>query len=81
VIEAASRAVWGTVPIVPFMETGATDGLYLRNAGIPVYGTTGIAFDPDDVRAHGKDERIHVRAYNEGLEFAYQIAKAIGSAR
>jgi acetylornithine deacetylase/succinyl-diaminopimelate desuccinylase-like protein len=78
-IEAAARAVWGSVPIVPFMETGATDGLLLRNAGIPVYGTNGIAYDPDDVRAHGKDERILVQSYNEGLEFAYQVAKAVGS--
>jgi acetylornithine deacetylase/succinyl-diaminopimelate desuccinylase-like protein len=80
-IEAAARAVWGNVPIVPYMETGATDGLFLRNAGMPVYGVTGIAYDPDDVRAHGKDERIHVRSFDEGLEFAYQIAKAIASAR
>ena len=87
-IEIAARAVWSSapvtprgsagVPIVPFMETGATDGLLLRNAGIPVYGVTGIAYDPDDVRAHGKDERILVRSFNEGLEFAYQIAKALG---
>ena len=60
------------------METGATDGLFLRNAGIPVYGVTGIAYDPDDVRAHGKDERILVKSYNEGLEFAYRMAKALG---
>ena len=59
--------------------TGATDGLYLRNAGIPVYGVTGIAHDPDDVRAHGKDERILVRSFNEGLEFAYQLARALAS--
>ena len=86
-IETAANAVWKNapstapgsagVPIIPFMETGATDGLLLRNAGIPVYGVTGIAFDPDDVRAHGKDERILVRSFNEGLEFAYQIAKAL----
>jgi acetylornithine deacetylase/succinyl-diaminopimelate desuccinylase-like protein len=81
-IEAAARAVWPTtpaVPIIPYMETGATDGLYLRNAGMPVYGESGIAYDPDDVRAHGKDERILVRSYNEGLEFAYQMAKTLGT--
>jgi acetylornithine deacetylase/succinyl-diaminopimelate desuccinylase-like protein len=81
-IEAAARAVWGSapaVPIVPHMETGATDGLLLRNAGIPVYGVSGIAYDPDDMRAHGKDERIFVKSFNEGLEFAYQIVRALGS--
>ena len=81
-IESAARAAWGSspaVPIAPFMDTGATDGLYLRIAGIPVYGTTGIAYDPDDYRAHGKDERIFVKSFNEGLVFAYQMAKAIGT--
>ena len=81
-IESAAKAVWGSapaVPIIPHMETGATDGLFLRNAGIPVYGVSGIAFDPEDVRAHGKDERIFVKSYYEGLEFAYQIARALGT--
>jgi acetylornithine deacetylase/succinyl-diaminopimelate desuccinylase-like protein len=81
-IESATRAVWETappVPIVPYMQTGATDGLFLRNAGVPVYGVSGIASDPDDVRAHGKDERILVKAFNEGLEFAYRLARAVGT--
>jgi hypothetical protein len=46
-----------------------------------VYGTSGIAYDPDDYRAHGKDERILVKSFNEGLVFAYQMAKAIGTPR
>jgi acetylornithine deacetylase/succinyl-diaminopimelate desuccinylase-like protein len=77
-IETAARAVWPAgVAIVPSMETGATDGLLLRNAGMAVYGVTGIAYDPDDVRAHGKDERILVSSFSEGLEFAYRIARAL----
>jgi acetylornithine deacetylase/succinyl-diaminopimelate desuccinylase-like protein len=86
-IETATRLVWGggaagsagqaTVPIVPFMETGATDGLLLRNAGMPVYGVSGIPYDPDDYRAHGKDERILVKSFDEGLAFIYQLAKAL----
>ena len=81
-IDAAAKAVWGAtppVPIVPFMETGATDGLLLRNAGIPVYGVTGIADNPDDVRAHGKDERVSIKSFNDALEFAYQLTRALGS--
>ena len=86
-IDAAARVVWGggsagtaAVPLVPFMETGATDGLLLRNAGIPVYGASGIPYDPDDMRAHGKDERILVKSFTEGLEFVYQLAKALAGA-
>jgi len=78
VIESASRPIWGAIPLIPFMETGATDGLFLRNVGMPVYGVTGIAYDPDDVRAHGKDERILVRSYDEGVDFSIRLAAAIG---
>jgi acetylornithine deacetylase/succinyl-diaminopimelate desuccinylase-like protein len=81
VIEAAARPIWGAIPLIPFMETGATDGLLLRNAGMPVYGVTGIAYDPDDMRAHGKDERILVRSYDEGVDFAIRLASAIGGKR
>jgi acetylornithine deacetylase/succinyl-diaminopimelate desuccinylase-like protein len=86
-IETATRLVWdggsagtagrASVPLVPFMETGATDGLLLRNAGMPVYGISGIPYDPDDYRAHGKDERILVKSFDEGLAFMYQLAKAL----
>jgi len=77
-IEAAAKATWGAVPIVPMMETGATDGLFLRNAGMPVYGVTGIAYDPEDVRAHGRDERILVKSFEEGIGFIERLAEAIG---
>jgi acetylornithine deacetylase/succinyl-diaminopimelate desuccinylase-like protein len=76
-IAAASQATWGSIPVVPFMETGATDGLFLRNAGVPVYGVTGIAYDVDDFRAHGKDERILVRSFYEGIDFIVRLAAAI----
>jgi len=79
-IETVSQAMWGHVPIVPLMETGATDGLFLRNAGMPVYGVTGIAYDVDDVRSHGKDERILVRSYYDGIQFIYRLATALGRA-
>jgi len=59
------------------METGATDGLYLRNVGMSVYGVSGVPLDADDVRAHGKDERIAVRAFYQGVEFSYQLVKAL----
>lgn len=78
ILERISRSLWGNVAVVPYMETGATDGLHLRNAGMPVFGTSGIFADVDDVRAHGKDERILVSSFYEGLEFAYQLLKATG---
>lgn len=80
VIERAARSMWGNVPVVPYMETGATDGLFLRNAGMPVYGVGTIGYDPNDVRAHGRDERIAVQAYDDGLEFAYRLLRGIAGA-
>ncbi len=59
------------------MSTGATDGLYLRNVGIPVYGASGIFRDIDDNRAHGKDERILASSFFDGQEFLYRLTKAL----
>jgi acetylornithine deacetylase/succinyl-diaminopimelate desuccinylase-like protein len=71
--------MWPGLQVVPIMETGATDGLYLRQEGIPVYGISGMFFDIDDVRAHGKDERIGVQSFHEGVEFMYRLLKALTS--
>lgn len=77
-LEQVTRALWPGVPVIPNMETGATDGLYLRNAGMPVYGVSGVFLDADDIRAHGRDERIGVREYYEGAEFTYRFVRALG---
>ena len=76
-IESITKAMWPGVIVVPMMGTGATDGLYLRNAGIPTYGVEGIFYEIDDNRAHGKDERVGVKQYFEGLEFQYRLIKAL----
>ncbi len=74
------RSMWGPLPIVPYMETGATDGLFLRNAGMAVYGVSGLFFDPnkpEDTRAHGLDERIGVKEFYDQLEFTYRLLEAL----
>ena len=68
-VERATAAVWPGVPVMPSMSTGATDGLYLRNAGIPTYGTSGMMGDVEDIRAHGQDERIDERALRDGYKY------------
>lgn len=69
--------LWGRVPVLQMMETGATDGLYLRNQGIPVFGLNGIFSDVEDDRAHGRDERIGVAAFGEGLEFMRRLLREL----
>jgi acetylornithine deacetylase/succinyl-diaminopimelate desuccinylase-like protein len=59
------------------MSAGATDGLFLRNAGIPTYGIEGTFGDMDDVRMHGRDERVGIKQFFEGLEFQYRLIKAL----
>ena len=77
-IERVTKRLWN-IPVVPTMETGATDGLYFRNAGIPVYGVSGVFVDINDIRAHGRDERIGVQDFYDGAEYIYQLVKAVAS--
>ncbi len=76
-IERITEEMWPGVPVVPVMSTGATDGLYLRRAGILTYGVSGLFGDVDDVRAHGQDERILIESFYEGQEFLYRLVKAL----
>ena len=76
-VERAAGAVWPGVPIVPVMETGGTDGRQLRQAGITTYGSSGVFLDVDDIRMHGKDERILVESFYQALEYQYHLAKAL----
>jgi len=74
-----SASLWPEVKLIPAMSTGATDGKYLRRDGIPVYGISGMFGDTDDIRAHGRDERIGIKEFYEGVEFMYRFMKALTS--
>ncbi|MFT7149131.1 MAG: acetylornithine deacetylase/succinyl-diaminopimelate desuccinylase-like protein [Nonlabens sp.] len=76
-IEAITEKMWPGVPVIPTMSTGATDGYRARNAGIPVFGVSGIFTDEAGSNAHGQDERLRVNAYYEGQEFLYQVVKEL----
>jgi acetylornithine deacetylase/succinyl-diaminopimelate desuccinylase-like protein len=76
-IRKVSQMLWPGVPIVPTMSTGATDGRSLRVAGIPTFGVQGFFIDRDDVRAHGRDERMGVEAFYEGQNFLYELVKTL----
>jgi acetylornithine deacetylase/succinyl-diaminopimelate desuccinylase-like protein len=80
-IKKVTNEMWPGIPVVPTMSTGATDGSYLRNAGIPTYGHSGLPGDIDDVRIHGKDERVLIQAFYEGLEYQYRLVKALSGGR
>jgi acetylornithine deacetylase/succinyl-diaminopimelate desuccinylase-like protein len=79
-VEQVTEKLWPGIPVLPVMEVGATDGIYLRGEGIPTYGISGVFIDVDDNRAHGKDERIGVKEFYDGLEYEYQLIKAFSVA-
>jgi acetylornithine deacetylase/succinyl-diaminopimelate desuccinylase-like protein len=70
-----TETMWPGVATVPMMVMGATDGRYLRNAGIPTYGIQGFFMDRDDIRFHGRDERLLVQSFYEGQKFLYELVK------
>ncbi len=76
-LRSVSHKLWPGTAVVPIMETGASDSIYTMNAGIPTYGINGVAIDRDDVRKHGKDERVKIESYYAGVEFYYEFLKAL----
>jgi acetylornithine deacetylase/succinyl-diaminopimelate desuccinylase-like protein len=76
-LEKVAAEMWPGAPVIPDMETGASDSIYTMAAGIPSYGLNGVAIDQDDIRAHGKDERVRVSAYFDGVDFYYRFLKAM----
>ena len=80
-IQNTSSEFWPGTPVVPVMSAGATDGSYLRNAGIPTYGHSGLAGNVYDVRAHGKDERVLVKAFFDGQEYLYRLVARLSGTK
>jgi len=80
-LKAVAERQWPGVAVAYILEPGASDGRFLRHAGIPTYGATGVFIDLGDIRAHGRDERIRVRDFYGGLEFYDAFAKALAGGR
>jgi len=77
-IEAVTRELFGDVPVIPIMSTGATDGRYFRQRNVPVFGVSGLFLDPAiDARAHGRDERMRIQSFYEGQEFLYRLTRRL----
>jgi acetylornithine deacetylase/succinyl-diaminopimelate desuccinylase-like protein len=76
-VKSETEKLWPGVPVVPTMVMGATDGMYLRKAGIPTYGVQGFFIDRNDIRFHGRDERMSVQSFYEGQTFLYALVKML----
>jgi acetylornithine deacetylase/succinyl-diaminopimelate desuccinylase-like protein len=78
-VEQLTSEFWPGVPVLPLMASGASDSLYLRNAGIPTYGISAMFGDINENRAHGKDERVGVKQFYDSAQFLYALVKRLSS--
>jgi acetylornithine deacetylase/succinyl-diaminopimelate desuccinylase-like protein len=69
--------MFGDIPVIPTMSTGATDGRFLRAAGIPTYGVSGLFGVTGETNAHGRDEKLRVKSYYQGLEFLDKLVRRL----
>jgi acetylornithine deacetylase/succinyl-diaminopimelate desuccinylase-like protein len=69
------------VPVVPYLESGGTDGKVYRTAGIPTYASSGLFAKPSEMYAHGLNERLPVVSFYEGLDHIYRLAVELGGAK
>lgn len=80
-VEAVTKEMWGDIPVIQIMQGGATDAIPWRNAGIPAYGISGLMVDPDDLRLHGRDERVPVKSFYDAQEFTGRLVKRLTTPR
>ena len=76
-LEKIVAQMWPGIPVIPDMSTGASDGVYTNAAGMPTYCISGELYDRDDIRAHGKDERIGVQSFARAVDFYYVFLKGV----
>jgi acetylornithine deacetylase/succinyl-diaminopimelate desuccinylase-like protein len=76
-VEDATHSLWPDVLVLPVMDPWGSDAVRFRRAGTPVYGISGVFYDIDDVRAHGRDERVLAEAFYQGVEFTYRLMKGL----
>ncbi len=61
IVARLGEEMWPGVPLNAVMSTGYTDSRWLRNAGIPAYGVSGLFSDPLRNGVHGLNEQIRVQ--------------------
>ena len=76
-VEKVTKELFGNIPVIPTMSTGATDSQPFRSLGIPAYGVSGIMGDPEDIRSHGRDERMRIKSFFDGQEFLLRLTKLL----
>jgi acetylornithine deacetylase/succinyl-diaminopimelate desuccinylase-like protein len=78
-VEALAGEMWPGVPVIPTMSSGYTDSRWLRNAGIPAYGVSGLFTDPVNSGTHGLNEQVGVKELYRSKEFLYRLVKTLAA--
>ena len=65
------------IPIIPYMESGGTDGMHYRTLGYDTVAISGGASRSQDMYAHGLNERASVDAFYSGLDHWTIILKEL----
>ena len=79
---AVSDAVHARFPgvrIIGYMTSGATDGMHFRRAGIPTWAMGGIVMKPNDMFAHGLNERVPIDSFYGALNHWSIIIRNLAS--
>lgn len=76
-VTSLTKQMWGDIPVIPTMSTGATDGKYMRAVGIPTFGVSGLFSEPGESNAHGRDEKMRVKSFYDGLAFLDQLVRRL----
>ena len=76
-VTSLTHQMWGDIPVIPTMSTGATDGKYMRAVGIPTFGVSGLFSEPGETNAHGRDEKLRVKSFYDGLTFLDQLVRRL----
>jgi acetylornithine deacetylase/succinyl-diaminopimelate desuccinylase-like protein len=77
-VEALAGEMWPGVPVIPVMSGGYTDSRWLRNAGIPSYGVSGLFTEPNS-GVHGLNEQVRVKSLLDSKEFLYRLVKRLAA--
>jgi acetylornithine deacetylase/succinyl-diaminopimelate desuccinylase-like protein len=78
-VTSVTKKMWGDIPVVPQMSTGATDGKYMREVGIPTFGVSGLMYEGEERNMHGRDEKIRVKSYYDGLKFLDELVRTLST--
>ena len=76
-VEVLAGEMWPGVPVIPTMSGGYTDSRWLRNAGIPSYGVSGLFTDPVNSGVHGRNEQVGAKELYDSKEFLYRLVKQL----